>query len=453
MFLENMRNRLKKIHSTHKKIEEIPQESEIKYSKFIEISSDAVFLADVETRIILEANKNCEVLLGIPVEEIVGMNYMQVYLPEDVECNKNLFDKHAQTEKSTFLENIFVQHKGGQKIPVEISSSVFKLGGKMVVLGIFRDVTSCKRIEKELKTLNESLEQRVVDSAKLSRLNEELQTENTEHKRMEKELQKRNEDLEQKVGERTKELKQSQEQLISKEKQPALDQAVLSVVREIRNLMASIYSSTNYIERCMRDADKRMKTHTHLIKEQARISNDIINNLIDLIRPKSPSMKDSDINAVIKLVLTDFKVPENIIINTQLDKNLPVISMDYAQIMEVFNNIVSNSIQAMPEGGKLEVKTGVENDCIVIKFEDTGDGIPDKDIKEIFKPLYTTRARRMGLGLAITKNIIDGLKGRVEVKSEVGEGTTFIVNLPIEPRSGSDRRAREDRREEAAEIK
>jgi PAS domain S-box-containing protein len=140
-----------------KKIEKILQESEEKYRKLIEIANDAIFLADVETGIILEVNKQTEELLGVPVEEIVGMHHTQVYPPEDVERNKDLFNKYSQVDKSITLEDIFVQQKDGRKIPVEISSSVFKLGAKKVILGIFRDITERKHMEEDLKRTTRQL--------------------------------------------------------------------------------------------------------------------------------------------------------------------------------------------------------------------------------------------------------------------------------------------------------
>ncbi len=126
------------------------QEFEEKYRKLIEIANDAIFLADVETGIFLEANKQTEELLGVPVEEIVGNHHTQFYPTEYVERNNELFKKYIQIDKAITSEDIFLQHKDGRKIPVEISSSVFELGGRKVILGIFRNITERKRAEKGL---------------------------------------------------------------------------------------------------------------------------------------------------------------------------------------------------------------------------------------------------------------------------------------------------------------
>ena len=151
--VEKVKNCLKEILPTRKEIEGILQESEEKYRKLIEIANDAIFLVDAETGIILEANNQTEELLGVPVEEIVGMHYTQIYPPEDVERNKELFNKYSHFDKSISLEDIFVQHKDGRKIPVEISSSVCKLGDKKVILDIFRDITERKQAEEALRRM------------------------------------------------------------------------------------------------------------------------------------------------------------------------------------------------------------------------------------------------------------------------------------------------------------
>ena len=128
----------------------ILQETEEKYRQLIETAFDAIFIANASTGIILFANERAEELIGIPVEEMVGMHHTQVYLPEDVERNKKLFKKYAQMSQGITSEDIFVQHNDGRKIPVEISYSVFELGGKNVMQSILRDITERKKSEKML---------------------------------------------------------------------------------------------------------------------------------------------------------------------------------------------------------------------------------------------------------------------------------------------------------------
>jgi signal transduction histidine kinase len=116
-----------------------------------------------------------------------------------------------------------------------------------------------------------------------------------------------------------------------------------------------------------------------------------------------------------------------------LGENLPIILGDPVHLGQVFGNIFSNAIQAMPEGGHLTIKSEVpSNGLIEISTKDTGVGIPEDNLVMIFEPLFTTKAKGIGLGLAITKTLVEAHGGKIDVKSELGNGSTFIVSLPID---------------------
>ncbi|MBC8548568.1 MAG: PAS domain S-box protein, partial [Candidatus Brocadiales bacterium] len=125
--------------------------SEEKYHQLIKSLNDAVILVDVESGIILETNKRTEDLLGVPVEKIVGMNRSQMYPPEDIERYDKIYQKYVRIKGGKTTENIFIQHKDGHKIPVEISSNVFELNDRRVLLAIFRDITRQQQVKNSLK--------------------------------------------------------------------------------------------------------------------------------------------------------------------------------------------------------------------------------------------------------------------------------------------------------------
>ncbi|MEE9605324.1 MAG: PAS domain S-box protein, partial [Candidatus Scalindua sp.] len=147
----NTNKKLREEITERKLLEKRIRESEEKYRKLIETANDAIFVADVETGSIFDTNKHAEVLLGIPADEIIGMHYTNLHPVEEEKRIKKLFEKYAKFNKSITSEDIYVQHKDGRKIPVEISTSVFKLRGKKVIQGIFRDITERKKAEKRLK--------------------------------------------------------------------------------------------------------------------------------------------------------------------------------------------------------------------------------------------------------------------------------------------------------------
>ena len=143
---EHLKQEITQREETEKEL----RESEERYQKLLETANDAIFIADAETGIILNANKKAGELLGIPPEEIIGMHQKQMHAKEDETYYRKLFLDNAQKEGGIILDNIFVWHKNGYRIPVEISSSAIKVGGKFVMQGIFRDITERKKAEAKL---------------------------------------------------------------------------------------------------------------------------------------------------------------------------------------------------------------------------------------------------------------------------------------------------------------
>ncbi|MBC8379322.1 MAG: PAS domain S-box protein [Planctomycetes bacterium] len=125
-------------------------QSEQKYKHLIEFAPDAIFIADAESGIILDTNKSAAELLGIPVEQIVGMHQSLLHPKEEAERYKQIFQEHVGKRTGTIAENVYVKHKSGRKIPVQISATVTHLQGKEVIYGIFRNITKQKALQRQL---------------------------------------------------------------------------------------------------------------------------------------------------------------------------------------------------------------------------------------------------------------------------------------------------------------
>ncbi|MCB7130238.1 MAG: diguanylate cyclase, partial [Candidatus Brocadiales bacterium] len=152
--LEKVNRRLQTEIAERKRGEAALRESEEKYRTLIAAANDAIFIADVETGVILEANRRAEELTGLSGKELVGLYHTQLFPAEEKECNKKLFEKYFRFKHSVTSEDIFVRHRDGRNIPVEISSAVIELGDKKIVQGIFRDITKRKEAEKELRAMS-----------------------------------------------------------------------------------------------------------------------------------------------------------------------------------------------------------------------------------------------------------------------------------------------------------
>jgi PAS domain S-box-containing protein len=259
----------------------------------------------------------------------------------------------------------------------------------------------------------------------------------TDRKRAEEALKEYSERLEEMVEERTQELRDAQEQLIRKEKLAVLGQLAGGVGHELRNPLGTISNAVYFLNMALEEPDPDVKEMLEILQKEVRTSEMIISSLLDFARTKPPARRKVDINVVVQEALSRTTVPENVEVVSQLDGTLPIILADPDQLGQVFGNIILNAIQAMPEGGQLVVKTSEvseklpKSEWVAVSFTDTGVGIAEENLGKLFEPLFTTKAKGIGLGLAVTKTLVQGHGGTIEVQSELGKGTTFTVQLPI----------------------
>jgi signal transduction histidine kinase len=167
--------------------------------------------------------------------------------------------------------------------------------------------------------------------------------------------------------------------------------------------------------------------------DEINSSSKIINDLLGFSRVGKPAVSPTRIKKVIEDALSRAPIPENIELTKRLDASLTAVEVDPDQIQQVLVNIITNAVQAMPDGGKLTINVKENKGFLEMEIADTGVGIPQEVRGKIFEPLFTTRAKGIGLGLAVCKSIIDRHEGHIAVKSKVGEGTIFNIKLPLKP--------------------
>jgi len=252
-----------------------------------------------------------------------------------------------------------------------------------------------------------------------------------ENARLFGELGKWGSELEARVEERTRELEETQEKLIRAERLAAIGQLGATVGHELRNPLGVINNSVYYLKTKLEDADGKVQRHLNIIEREVARSNKIISGLLSFARVKTPQLKEVQINALVEEALLRSFVPDNVIVVTSLEDSLPPLMVDPDQIEQVFLNLILNAVEAMPDGGKLEIATKAEDRFIVAQFKDHGCGIAEESLETLFEPLFTTKAKGIGLGLAASKQIIETHGGSIEVASQLGKGSTFRVRLPI----------------------
>ncbi len=259
----------------------------------------------------------------------------------------------------------------------------------------------------------------------------ELAKEVTERKRAENRLKDYSEKLEEMVEERTKELKDAQEKLVRKEKLAFLGQLSGSVGHELRNPLGVISNAVYLLTTVHGDADETTKEYLDIISSEVQNSEKIISDLLDFSRTRSPDIDRVYVSEMIDGVLKKRPSPNGVTITTEVAEDIPPIYVDPRQVGQVLDNLIANAYQAMPEGGELKIKAEEIKKKVNLSITDTGLGILKENMKKLFEPLFTTRARGIGLGLYVSKGLIEANGGQIKVKSKEGSGSTFTIILPV----------------------
>ncbi len=241
--------------------------------------------------------------------------------------------------------------------------------------------------------------------------------------------------LEEKVEERTKELREMQDYLIQSEKLASLGKISAGVAHEINNPLTSILINAHLM---LEKTEKKHPFHEYLnlIADETSRCTNIVKGLLEFSRQDPPQKVYSDVNEIINRTLQLLENQasfQNIRIIKKLNENLPRTKLDENKINQVFWNLMINSSEAMPKDGTLTIVSqfSADENYIEIDFIDTGVGIPKEAINKLFDPFYTTKSNGIGLGLAISYGIIEQHQGKIEVKSEPGQGSVFTISLPV----------------------
>jgi two-component system NtrC family sensor kinase len=233
-------------------------------------------------------------------------------------------------------------------------------------------------------------------------------------------------------------LKQSQSIIRRADRLSSLGMLTAGLAHEIRNPLVAIRTFTQLLPERYQDQEFRELFQSLAMKEVDRICG-LVNDLLSFARPSTPNMSAQDVNEIvgnIARILQSQAKEKDVKIGLHMAARLPKIFIDKEQIKQVCMNLILNAIQSIEGGGSVEIGTHLfgENGAkrfVQIEVRDTGIGIPEKDIENIFNPFFTTRKDGSGLGLSISHQIIKEHGGYIVVESEVGRGTSFFIRLPI----------------------
>ncbi len=250
----------------------------------------------------------------------------------------------------------------------------------------------------------------------------------TERKSLEAKLEQYTKHLEHLVDEKTRQLQDS-------ERLATIGQTAGMVGHDIRNPLQSIegavYLAKDEVKSMpVKNEEKaELEGILQIIENQTEYIDHIVADLQDFARVAASQPLETDVQDLIINTIPQ-KTPSNIEVCTVFQENLKKIIIDPVFMKRVMRNLIDNAIQAMPKGGKLNITVAGNGDKVEVRVEDTGQGIPESDKSRIFTPLFTTKAKGQGFGLAVCKKLVEAQEGKIMFTSEVGKGTSFTIILP-----------------------
>jgi len=370
--------------SERKRIENQLREANEFFMNLIESSVDGIIAADLKGNIFI-FNKGAEALTGYTAEEVIGKLHITKIYREGVakEIMKKLRSQEYGGVGKFIPTQINAINKFGQEIPVQLSAALIYngVGQEIASVGIFTDLRPRLNMEKKLQ--------------------------------------------------------ETHLQLVSSEKMASLGKLAAGIAHEINNPLGGILIYSSLMMEDLPEEDPRRGDLVRIVQETGRCK-EIVKSLLEFARQTEPKMEPTDINRAISdglFFLVNQALFHNIHIVKKLDSFLPFVRGNASQLKQVFMNIIVNAAEAMHGNGTLTITTFRVPDqkTVFVEFTDTGEGIPAENFTRIFDPFFTTKevGKGTGLGLATSYGIIEDHGGKISVKSRLGEGTTFAIELPI----------------------
>ncbi len=390
--------------SRQKAAETALRRSEQKYRNVLMNMDEGYWEADLQGNFTFVNDAECRIR-RCPAEKLIGKKYQDCSSPETAKNIIQTFDSVCRTGASAMLRDYEMIREDGSLAVIESSVSLRKdeNGRPVGFFGIARDITEKKKAVTELERYRQNLEEM--------------------------------------VRERTRELESAQSQLVKREKLSVLGQLTATVSHELRNPLGVIRSSNFYLQRKIGTGDPKADKHFKRIEEQVNLCDLIVADLLEYTRGRTVALAQQPITPWLEQLIEQLAETQNLAIEKHLSKTVPPVRHDQEKMRRVIINLTENAAYAVRAMAELQAKaakayqpvirvtTTEENDMVAIEVCDNGTGMDETTRKHAFEPLFTTRARGTGLGLANVQKIIAEHDGEVSLVSEPGKGTSVTVKL------------------------
>lgn len=402
-------------------------------AEILDIAEDGILTIDARQRIVL-FNRGAAKLFGYAAEEIVGQP-IDVLIP-----GRFRPPHHGQVEEfgrspaparlMGERREVYGLRKDGTEFPAEVSISKFGAGGGMLFTAIVRDVSERKQYEAAQRELEE-LRGKARLAEVQARADEQLRETARQREKALAELQTKSE-----------ELKATTQQLWQAARLAGVGELAASIAHELNNPLGTVSLRVEGLLAKTPSDDPRRKPLEVIEGEVERMAG-LVANLLQFSRAGRDQVSTVDIceeiGKTVDLVSHHLR-KRRVRVEASFAPGIPTVHADRQQLRQVFLNLFTNAADAMPDGGVLapRVRPGElpgGSPAVVVEVADSGVGIPPALLSRVFDPFFTTKeeGKGTGLGLAICKRIVDQHRGRIEVESETGRGTTIRIALPVRP--------------------
>ncbi len=377
-------------------------ESEQRWSATLASIGDAVIATDLSGKITF-INGVAEKLTGWSLDNVSGKPVEDVFKILNEYTRKIVENPvYKVLQKGTIVglaNHTILIRKDGTEVAIDDSGAPIKNkeGKTSGVVLVFRDITERRKAEEELRQAQTKIE-------------------------------KYSQNLEKLIEERTKQLKDS-------ERLATIGATAGMVGHDIRNPLQAIVGDLYLVKEEMKEMPKgetrqAMEDTVGEIEKNIEYINKIVQDLQDFARPLKPNPETADLKIIIDKLFEKNVLPENIKLKVNVENDAKQIMVDSTFIHRIMYNLVTNAVQAMPKGGELTVCALKDSNDTVISVKDTGIGISESNKNKLFMPMFTTKARGQGFGLAVIKRMTEALGGTVTFESQEGKGTIFTIRLP-----------------------
>jgi two-component system, NtrC family, sensor kinase len=262
-----------------------------------------------------------------------------------------------------------------------------------------------------------------------------------EKRRLEEEIKRHTEELEMRVAERTAELVETHKRLVQQERIAALGRAAAQVAHEVKNPLAGLLLYSLHLKSKLGDSAKSEAELVDKIVDTINHLTDRVEQILGFARPLNLKRSSGNLNRIVHHVLELLQpqiTANKIDVRLSLSEHASSGMIDESSMRGALMNLILNSIEAMPNGGRLSITSDLTDATLRLEIVDTGRGVSEEEAKNIFEPFYTTKEQGLGLGMPYAKKIIEQHGGAITFDSKLNEGTTISVTLPAERKDVDD---------------